>query len=199
MQAVSFGDINGDGVLEVVFATASGAVHALSGISGHDVAPFPFRTRGRITAPVLLVKLRDAGRALHAVVQSSDGHLYAVDGISGAETYNDAGNPKLKNTQIPKILVPWQLSSLIDTCPDPHLEHFLLQADSFAARYHDFGHHQHQSLHPRTTHCAAHCGTMYSCLVLTTDLRASRQCCTVPVVEQARNTMGQFVYGMRRP
>ncbi len=83
MQAATLGDINGDGVLEVVFATASGAVHALSGISGRDVAPFPFRTRGRITAPVLLTRLRDAGRALHAVVQSYDGHLYAIDGITG--------------------------------------------------------------------------------------------------------------------
>ncbi len=83
LQAPSLGDINGDGVLEVVFASASGAVYALSGISGRDVAPFPFRTRGRITAPVLLVRLRDSGPALHAVVQSYDGHLYAIDGVTG--------------------------------------------------------------------------------------------------------------------
>lgn len=87
VQAPSLGDINGDGVLEVVIATASGAVHALSGISGRDVAPFPFRTRGRITAPVLLVRLRDAGPALHTVVQSYDGHLYAIDGITGGTSY----------------------------------------------------------------------------------------------------------------
>ncbi|CAL8462321.1 g1854 [Coccomyxa elongata] len=90
-QAPTLGDINGDGVLEVVFATASGAVHALSGISGRDVAPFPFRTRGRITAPVLLTRLRDAGRALHAVVQSYDGHLYAIDGITGCADTVDVG------------------------------------------------------------------------------------------------------------
>lgn len=78
-----FGDINGDGVLEVVFGTASGAVYALSGVSGRDVAPFPFRTHGRIMAPVLLVRLRDNSKALHAVVPSFDGHLYAIDGITG--------------------------------------------------------------------------------------------------------------------
>ncbi|EIE24136.1 integrin alpha N-terminal domain-containing protein [Coccomyxa subellipsoidea C-169] len=90
-QAPSLGDINGDGVLEVVFASASGAVYALSGVSGHDVAPFPFRTRGRITAPVLLVRLRDSGPALHAVVQSYDGHLYAIDGVTGCADTVDIG------------------------------------------------------------------------------------------------------------
>ena len=85
-QAPTFGDINGDGVLEVVVGSASGAVHALSGATGRDVANFPFRTRGRITARVLLARLRPEGgpRGLHAVVQSFDGHLYAIDGVTGA-------------------------------------------------------------------------------------------------------------------
>lgn len=86
-QAPTFGDINGDGALEVVLGSASGAVFALAGATGRDVAPFPFRTRGRITSRVLLARLRpegDAARGLHAVVQSFDGHLYAIDGVTGA-------------------------------------------------------------------------------------------------------------------
>ena len=56
---------------------------ALSGATGRDVAAFPFRTHGRIMSRVLLVKLRDGHRGLHAVVQSYDGHLYAIDGVTG--------------------------------------------------------------------------------------------------------------------
>ena len=47
-----FGDINGDGVLEVVLGTSSGVVVVLSGISGRDVAPFPFRTHGSLHSQV---------------------------------------------------------------------------------------------------------------------------------------------------
>ena len=87
MQAVTVGDINSDGELEVVFGTSSGAIYALAGRTGRDVGPFPFRTRGNIMAPVMLAplapRLGPRSAALHAVVQSYDGHLYAVDGITG--------------------------------------------------------------------------------------------------------------------
>ena len=73
-------------MLEVVIGSASGAVHALSGVTGRDVAPFPFRTRGRITSRVLLARLRPGNApGLHAVVQSFDGHLYAIDGVTGVQ------------------------------------------------------------------------------------------------------------------
>lgn len=51
-QAPVFGDVNGDGVLEVVLGTATGAIAVLSGISGRDVAPFPFMTHGSISSQV---------------------------------------------------------------------------------------------------------------------------------------------------
>ena len=49
-------------------------------------AAFPFQTRGRIMAPVLLVQLTAPSEpaALHAVVMAFDGYLYMIDGASGA-------------------------------------------------------------------------------------------------------------------
>ena len=81
-QAVTFGDINGDGELEVVFGTTSGYLYAVSGKTGRDIAHFPFRTHGRIAAPVLITQLSQ-GLSQQLVVMSFDGHLYMVDGISG--------------------------------------------------------------------------------------------------------------------
>jgi len=54
---VAVGDVDGDGELEVAFGTSAGGVHALRGPSGLDAPGFPFRTRGRIMAPVLLAPL----------------------------------------------------------------------------------------------------------------------------------------------
>ena len=51
-QVPVFGDVNGDGVLEVVLGSSSGVLVVLSGISGRDVAPFPFRTHGSLHSQV---------------------------------------------------------------------------------------------------------------------------------------------------
>jgi hypothetical protein len=83
-QSVAVGDIDGDGELEVVFGTSAGGVHALRGATGLDAPGFPFRTRGRIMAPVLLAPLVADEPGLRLVVQSHDGHLYAISGASGA-------------------------------------------------------------------------------------------------------------------
>ncbi len=82
VQAVTFGDVNGDGELEVVFGTTSGYLYAISGKTGLDIPNFPFRTHGRIAASVLITQLSQ-GLSQQLVVMSFDGHLYMVDGISG--------------------------------------------------------------------------------------------------------------------
>ncbi len=83
VQAVTFGDVNGDGELEVVFGTTSGYLYAISGKTGLDIPNFPFKTHGRIAASVLITQLSQ-GLSQQLVVMSFDGHLYMVDGISGA-------------------------------------------------------------------------------------------------------------------
>lgn len=82
-QAVTFGDINADGKLEVVFGTTSGHIYALDAATGLDIRNFPFETRGRILAPVLLDRVVRGRASMQAVVLSFDGHLYIVDGMSG--------------------------------------------------------------------------------------------------------------------
>lgn len=56
-QRVSFGDIDHDGRLDVVFSTLAGTVWALSGVDGQPLPSFPIKTGGRIVAPITLVNL----------------------------------------------------------------------------------------------------------------------------------------------
>ncbi len=65
LQVPVFGDINGDGVLEVVIGTSSGVVVVLSGISGRDVAPFPFRTHGSLHSQVTYTSPAPPGTSGH--------------------------------------------------------------------------------------------------------------------------------------
>ncbi|CAI5508892.1 unnamed protein product [Closterium sp. Naga37s-1] len=100
-QGASVGDVNGDGFTEVVIGSSSGHIYVLDGRTGKDVGGFPFRTHGRIMAPILLVDLhKHAGgkgqhaavsAGLHLVVVSFDGFLYAVDGRTGCADTFDIG------------------------------------------------------------------------------------------------------------
>ena len=45
LQAPTFADVNADGELEVLLGGTSGAIFALSGISGEDSRNFPFYTQ----------------------------------------------------------------------------------------------------------------------------------------------------------
>ena len=81
--------MNADGRLEVAFATNTGAVYLVDGSTGHDLPGFPFRTRGRIMAPVLLTRALPATLGLQAVVPSSDGHLYVIDAATGKPQLHD--------------------------------------------------------------------------------------------------------------
>lgn len=117
-QGATFGDVNGDGVCEVVVGTTAGYVYAFNGATGADAPGFPFRTHGRIMAPILLVDLTpskkhippggrggggggggsgevDVGRRrpsqLHLVVMSFDGFLYAISGRSACADVYDIG------------------------------------------------------------------------------------------------------------
>lgn len=113
VQGATFGDINGDGICEVVVGTTAGYVYAFNGQTGADAPGFPFRTHGRIMAPILLVDLGpskggskgaagtsvEALRAkrqatppqLHLVVMAFDGFLYAIAGRSGCADVYDIG------------------------------------------------------------------------------------------------------------
>lgn len=90
-QEVTVADVDGDGALEVVLGTSTGHIHVLRGVDGRPVAPFPFRTRGRIASPILPVKLLDSRPSLHLVVLAFDGILYMVDGATGCADVRELG------------------------------------------------------------------------------------------------------------
>eukprot|EP01012_Entosiphon_sulcatum_P025518 TRINITY_DN3084_c0_g1_i1.p1 TRINITY_DN3084_c0_g1~~TRINITY_DN3084_c0_g1_i1.p1 ORF type:complete len:983 (-),score=210.38 TRINITY_DN3084_c0_g1_i1:28-2955(-) len=97
-QAVSFGDVNGDGELDVVIGTSTGHVWALRGPSGEVLPHFPVRTGGAIYAPALLINLNNTEavpvphqNGLHIVVPSHDGHIYIIDGRAGCVDKVDIG------------------------------------------------------------------------------------------------------------
>jgi hypothetical protein len=57
-QMATAGDVNGDGAFEIVFGTATGEIHVVSGRTGEELPQFPFRTGVRVIAPVPITKLQ---------------------------------------------------------------------------------------------------------------------------------------------
>ena len=82
-QAPTVGDVDGDGALELVIGTGSGRIMALRAADGASVPGFPVMARGKIMAPLSIVKLRDDARGQHIIAPAFDGVLYIVD-ASGA-------------------------------------------------------------------------------------------------------------------
>lgn len=93
-QGATYGDINGDGILDVVLGTVAGQIWALNGVTGEVLPNFPIKTAGRILAPVTIVNLDVTSvmaPGLHLVVPSFDGFVYIIDGRSGCTTKIDIG------------------------------------------------------------------------------------------------------------
>ena len=90
----TLGDVDGDGALEVILGTFDGRIHVLDARTGVDKPSFPFRTFGRIVAPILATKLSDPRTpGLQLVATSHDGFLYVIDGVSGCADSIDLGEP----------------------------------------------------------------------------------------------------------
>lgn len=91
-QGATIADANGDGKLDVLLGTTTGHVWALQGGDGEPLQGFPFKTGGRIVAPILPVKLGYFPyRSLQLVVPSFDGKLYMFDGDGKCATAIDVG------------------------------------------------------------------------------------------------------------
>ena len=87
-QAVSVADINQDGVLDVLVGTSSGQLWAYRGDTGQVLPNFPFKTDGRIIAPLTVLTPADhSATSLPLIVfPSFDGRLYIVDAAGCSET-----------------------------------------------------------------------------------------------------------------
>lgn len=94
MQGPTIGDVDGDGHTDVVVPTSSGKIYVLKGTDGSFVGPYPFKTHGRVMAPVLLVDLSNRGadrKGLTIAVTSFDGYFYLIDGPTGCADAIDIG------------------------------------------------------------------------------------------------------------
>ncbi|GBG71239.1 hypothetical protein CBR_g8542 [Chara braunii] len=89
-QGATVGDVDGDGSTDIVFGTSSGHIYAMTGKDGKNLTHFPFRTHGRIMAPVLLTNFHRT-RHLDLVVLGFDGYLYMINGASGCADTLDIG------------------------------------------------------------------------------------------------------------
>ena len=91
-----FGDADGDGQLDVAFATLDGRVYLADAATGGIKDGWPFRTFGEITAPVLIAKVDNGPRhgvqrGMQLVVTSHDGYLYVIDGESRCSSVVNLG------------------------------------------------------------------------------------------------------------
>ncbi len=89
-QGPTFADVDADGVLDVILGTSDGRVHALHGATGADVGAFPFRTGGRVMAPIMPLPSTPQ-RRLTLVAPSFDGLVYFIDASTGCADFFDVG------------------------------------------------------------------------------------------------------------
>jgi len=90
-QPVTIGDVDGNGVLDLVVGTTEGHLWALRGDNGVPVPFFPVKLKGRVQSQALLISLNDRSSSLHIVVSANDGHLYVVDGATACFEKFDLG------------------------------------------------------------------------------------------------------------
>eukprot|EP00899_Mesostigma_viride_P004982 jgi/Mesvir1/14485/Mv05189-RA.1 len=104
-QGATIGDVNGDGKTDVVVGTSSGHIFVLRGTDGTDVAPFPFRTHGKVMSTVLLIKLQEHVPQQQLVVTSFDGYVYIIDGATGCADTLDVGETSYP-AQCDEVMAP---------------------------------------------------------------------------------------------
>jgi hypothetical protein len=116
MQGGVAGDIDGDGLLEIVFGTVDGRVHAIKGTDGSPVANFPFQTGHRVQAPVTIAPLNPhTPNVQHILVMSFDGFLYVIDGKSGCAHTVDIGEHSYAAVLVDDMCGDGNLELLVST------------------------------------------------------------------------------------
>jgi len=81
----ALGDLDGDGLLEVVFGSKDGNVYALNGQNGSPL--WIFETLGPICSSPALGDIDNDG-SLEVVIGSNDGNIYALNGEDGSLLWN---------------------------------------------------------------------------------------------------------------
>lgn len=113
-QGPTLGDINNDGIVDVVVATTNGHLWALNGKTGEVLKNFPVKAGGSIMAPPLILKF-PSGIGKSIVVPAHDGYLYIVDGVSGCAHKMDIGENSYSMVLVDDLNGNGKLDLLVST------------------------------------------------------------------------------------
>eukprot|EP01080_Neovahlkampfia_damariscottae_P010387 gene10387-2916_t len=115
------GDINGDGILDIVIGTSTGHIWAVRGTDGEVLQHFPVRTNGAISASPLLLnmnkieKKKNPKKSLSVIIPSFDGYVYIVNGKSGCIDKIDIGEKSVSQILTDDITGSGKMDLLIAT------------------------------------------------------------------------------------
>jgi hypothetical protein len=110
------GDIDGDGLLEIVFGTLDGRVHAIKGTDGSPIPNFPFQTGFRVQAQPTIAPLDPHNpNVQHILIMSFDGFLYAINGKSGCAHAVDIGENSYASVLVDDLCGDGNLELLVST------------------------------------------------------------------------------------
>lgn len=110
------GDVDGDGLLEIVFGTLDGRVHAIRGTDGSPIPNFPFQTGFRVQAQPTIAPLDPHNpNVQHILVMSFDGFLYAINGKSGCAHAVDIGENSYASVLVDDLCGDGNLELLVST------------------------------------------------------------------------------------
>lgn len=116
MQGAVAGDVDGDGLLEIVFGTLDGRVHAVRGTDGSPIPNFPFQTGFRVQAQPTIAPLDPHNpNVQHILVMSFDGFLYAISGKSGCAHAVDIGENSYSAVLVDDLCGDGNLELLVST------------------------------------------------------------------------------------
>lgn len=116
LQGAVAGDVDGDGLLEIVFGTLDGRVHAIRGTDGSPIPNFPFQTGFRVQAQPTIAPLDPHNpNVQHILVMSFDGFLYAISGKSGCAHAVDIGENSYSAVLVDDLCGDGNLELLVST------------------------------------------------------------------------------------
>ncbi|EGC33355.1 hypothetical protein DICPUDRAFT_56468 [Dictyostelium purpureum] len=88
----SIGDIDGDGILDVVLSTFNAGIFAWNGMTGKSLEGFPIKFESSIISPLLLLDTDNSNGGMTIFVHADDGMVYSINGKDRCVNRIDIGD-----------------------------------------------------------------------------------------------------------